>query len=322
MTGVLFPDWLDVDPVVADALRRGAPVVALESTVIAHGLPWPVNFQTALAAEQAVRESGSVPATIAVIRGRPRIGLPEHLLELLAKDHHVVKASRRDLAATVLHEHHAATTVSATMYLAHQVGIRLFATGGIGGVHGDAGCTWDVSADLMELARTPVAVVCAGAKSVLDIPATLEYLETNSVPVVGYRTDRFPAFYVCTSEQPVPVRVDSPEEAARLLKLHWAMQGQGIVLSQPLDPKDGLDPDLFANWLAQAESDALAHGVSGPALTPHLLRRLAELSDGKTLEANKKLVIANARLAALIARSLAQISNRGSAATSMPRPMN
>jgi pseudouridine-5'-phosphate glycosidase len=298
MSNATFPEWLDVRPEVAAALRDGAHVVALESTLIAHGLPWPDNLETAQAAESAIRAEGAVPATIAVLEGRPKVGLGEPQLEFLANGSDIAKASRRDLAAILAQKRDAATTVSATMFLAGVAGIRHFATGAIGGVHRGAGTSFDVSADLTELARTAVAVVCAGAKSILDIPATLEHLETLAVPVIGYRTDLFPAFYLQRSGQPVSARVDLPQEAARLIRTHWALGGAGLVLAQPLEESDALDPDAFAKWLAQAEADAVAAGVHGPGLTPFLLKRLVELSGGKTLQANQALVVANARLAA------------------------
>jgi pseudouridine-5'-phosphate glycosidase len=300
MSDVIFPDWLDVRPEVVDALRDGAPVVALESTLIAHGLPWPDNLETAQAAENAIRAEGAVPATIAVLGGRPKIGLGGPQIEFLANGAGIAKAARRDLAAVIAQQHDAATTVSATMFLAHAVGIRVFATGGIGGVHRGAGTSFDISADLTELARTPVTVVCAGAKSILDIPATLEYLETLAVPVVGYRTDSFPAFYMRSSGQPVAAQVNSSEEAAKLIRTHRTLGGAGVVLAQPLEKSDALEPAAFVGWLTQAEAEAVAGRVHGPALTPFLLKRLAELSEGKTLRANQALVIANARLAAQI----------------------
>jgi pseudouridine-5'-phosphate glycosidase len=300
MSEATFPDWLDVRPEVAEALREGVPVVALESTLIAHGLPWPHNLETAQAAEAAVRAEGAVPATIAVLSGRPKIGLGGPQIEFLANGLGVAKASRRDLAGTIVRQRDAATTVSATMFLADAVGIRVFATGGIGGVHRDAGRSFDVSADLTELARTPVTVVCAGAKSILDIPATLEYLETLAVPVLGYGTDTFPAFFLRSSGHPA-TRVDSPEEAAQWIWTHRALGGAGVLLAQAIDESDALDPVDFARWLSQAEEDAAAEGVHGPALSPFLLKRLAELSGGKTLKANQALVIANARLGARLA---------------------
>jgi pseudouridine-5'-phosphate glycosidase len=307
---------LDVRPEVMEALRHGRPVVALESTLIAHGLPWPVNRETAHAAEEAVRAVGAVPATIAVLRGRPTVGLDAAEIEALAESVRepggtpVRKASRRDLAAAVAAGATAATTVAATLWLAHRAGIRVFATGGIGGVHPvsphEPGSAFDVSADLTELARTPVAVVCAGAKSILDLAATLEVLETNGVPVVGYGTDEFPAFYLTSSGLPVSARVDTPGQAAALLQAHWELGGAGVVLAQPLPAGDALEPAVFAPALAAAERDAVRQGVRGPARTPFLLARLAELTGGRTLRANQALIVANAHRAAEVARALGQ----------------
>jgi pseudouridine-5'-phosphate glycosidase len=286
------------------ALRNGRPVVALESTLIAHGLPRPLNLETARLAEDAVRKEGAVPATIAVLRGVPTVGLSGSELEELALTEGVLKASSRDLALATAQKRTAATTVAATMRLAHRAGIRIFATGGIGGVHRGAADTWDVSADLAELARTPVAVVCAGAKSILDLPRTLEVLETIAVPVLGYGTNEFPAFYVASSGLPLTARIDSPGEAASLLKDHWSLGGAALVLAQPLDAATALTPDEFDRALAEAERQAAARVVRGAALTPFLLARLAELTGGRTLRANQALVIANARLAAQVARAL------------------
>ncbi len=224
---------LAVRPEVAQALAERRPVVALESTLIAHGLPWPLNLETALAAEAAVRAEGATPATIAVLKGIPTVGLSQTELRDLAQAKDVLKASRRDLPAAITHKKTAATTVAATMTLAHLAGIRLFATGGIGGAHRDTH-PWDISADLIELARTPVTVVCAGAKSILDIPRTLEILETQGVPVVGYRTSEFPAFYVHSSGEPIDSRVENAREAAELLQAHWDLGGGGVVLAQPV----------------------------------------------------------------------------------------
>jgi pseudouridine-5'-phosphate glycosidase len=295
---------LHIHPEVDAALRDGRPVVALESTLIAHGLPWPVNLETARAAEAAIRAEGAMHATVAVWQGRPTIGLSDAQLEELARGSDVLKASRRDLATAVAQGRTAATTVAATMFLAHKAGIRLFATGGIGGVHRGAEGSWDVSADLLELARTPVAVVCAGAKSILDIPRTLEVLETQGVPVVGYGTDAFPAFYLRSSGEPVYVRMSTPGEAARFLDAHWRLDGAGVVLAQPLPEEMALGPDEWATLLDAAETQATAAGIRGAALTPFLLGRLAELSQGKTLRANQALIVANARLAAQIATEM------------------
>ncbi|MBV8593154.1 MAG: pseudouridine-5'-phosphate glycosidase [Caulobacteraceae bacterium] len=295
---------LEVRPEVADAIRRDRAVVALESTLIAHGLPWPWNLETAHRAEAAVRDEGAVPATIAVIDGRPIVGLNDGELRRLAQSGDVVKASRRDLAHAIALGRTASTTVAGTMVLAHLAGIRVFATGGIGGAHRGPH-DWDISADLSELARTAVAVVCAGAKSILDIPRTLEILETQSVPVLGYRTDQFPAFFIPSSGEPTMNRVDTPEEAARLLRVHWALGGHGIVLAQPIEEHVALAPDAFLSALSAAEREAVGGNIRGKELTPFLLGRLADITEGQTLKANHALVIANARLAARIARAYA-----------------
>jgi pseudouridine-5'-phosphate glycosidase len=296
--------FLDVRPDVASALREGRPVVALESTLIAHGLPRPLNLEVARRVEDMVRQEGAVPATIAVLRGVPTVGVSDRELEELALAEGVLKASSRDLAVATAQKRTAATTVAATMRLAHRAGIRVFATGGIGGVHRGAAETWDVSADLAEMARTPVAVVCAGAKSILDLPRTLEVLETLAVPVIGYGTEDFPAFYVRSSGLALGARVDSPSEAARFLVDHWSLGGAGLVLATPLDAAAALDRDDFEAALAEADRQAAAQGVRGPALTPFLLARLAEITGGRTLKANQALVLANARLAAQVARGL------------------
>jgi pseudouridine-5'-phosphate glycosidase len=296
---------LDIRPEIAGAIRAGDPVVALESTLIAHGLPWPWNLETAHRAEAAVRAEGAVPATIAVLDGRPTVGLCENELRRLAQSRDVIKASRRDLAFAIAHGRTASTTVAGTMVLAHLAGIRVFATGGIGGAHRGPHA-WDISADLSELARTPVAVVCAGAKSILDIPRTLEILETQSVPVIGYRTDQFPAFFIPSSGEPTMNRVDTPTEAAKLLRIHWALGGAGIVLAQPVEQNVALEADTLLTALTAAEREAIGEGIRGKDLTPFLLGRLADITDGQTLKANHALVIANARLAAQIALAYAR----------------
>lgn len=295
---------LSVRPDIAEAIKERRPVVALESTLIVHGLPWPLNLETALEAEAAVRAEGALPATIAIWEGRPTIGLSDSELEALAQKKNVIKASRRDVAVAVAKRQTAATTVAATMLLAHQAGIRLFATGGIGGAHRDTAEPWDISADLFELAHTPVAVICAGAKSILDIPRTLEILETEGVPVVGYGTDEFPAFYVRTSGEPITARVDTPRQAADLCRAHWDLGGAGVVLAQPVDRHVALEPASFMCALSTAEKAAMGTGVRGKELTPFLLGRLAEITEGQTLRANHALVVANARLAAQVSRAL------------------
>src|SRR5579884_491250 len=291
---------------VAAALHGGRAVVALESTLIAHGLPRPLNLETARETEAAVRAEGAVPATIAVLRGRAVIGLAASELDELAFADEVRKASRRDLAAAFVQGATAATTVAATMYLARRAGIRVFATGGVGGFHPAGGRSFDVSADLTELARTAVAVVCAGAKSVLDLAATLEVLETLGVPVLGVGVDEFPAFYLRTSGLPVSARVETPEEAAAVCAAHWAHDGAGVLVAQP--PPTALDPDELAAALADAERAAVRAGVRGPALTPFLLARLAERTEGRSLSVNRALIVANARLAARLALALTRLT--------------
>lgn len=301
---------LTIRPEVADAVARRRPVVALESTLIAHGLPWPLNLETAFSAEAAIRAEGAIPATIGVLDGQPTVGLSEPELHALARQENVLKASRRDLAAAIAQKKTASTTVAATMALAHLAGIRLFATGGIGGAHRESH-PWDISADLIELGRTPVTVVCAGVKSILDIPRTLEILETQGVPVIGYGTDQFPAFFVQTSGEPITARVDTAQEAATLIDAHWSMGGGGIVLAQPVEQTTALDPNEFMHALSEAEQQALGVGVRGKELTPFLLNRLAEITEGQTLRANHSLVIANARLAAQVAQEYCALDARG-----------
>lgn len=294
--------WVSVSEEVAAALGAGRPVVALESTLIAHGLPHPVNLETARAAEHAVRAAGAVPATIAIWHGSATAGLTDTQLAGLAEAPSVFKAGRRDLGAAIALGRLAATTVSATMAIAHAAGIRVFATGGIGGAHRED--DFDISADLAELARTPVLVVSAGAKSILHLPRTLELLETLGVPVLGYRSDTFPAFYVSGSQLPVPCRVESPAAAAAVFAAHVQSGGAGALLAQPCPAGAAVDADAFAQWLAIAGAEAMAAGVTGARLTPFLLARLAILSGGKTLAANRALVVANARLAAEVAVEL------------------
>ena len=299
----MIPDWLTLSLEVAEAIEAGRPVVALESTLIAHGLPWPANLETARGAEAAVRAVGAIPATIAVWFGAPTVGLSALQLEELARSSVVLKASRRDLGAAVGSKRLAATTVSATMALAHAAGIRVFATGGIGGVH--RGEDLDISADLGELARTPVLVVCAGAKSILDVPRTLEVLETLAVPVLGYRTDAFPEFYVHSARRlPVSSRVETPNEAAGAFAAHVRMGGRGAILAQPC-PEDVTIPETeFLEAFERAEREARKQEIRGAKLTPFLLARIAALTGGRTLAANRVLVANNARLAAEVAMHL------------------
>lgn len=289
---------------VAAALQQGRPVVALESTVIAHGLPRPQNLETAHKMEAAVREEGAVPATIAIIEGRLVAGLSYEQLTTFAAAEGIAKVSRADLATVLAARQTGATTVAATMLIAARAGIRVFATGGIGGVHRGAELSFDISADLPELARTPVAVVCAGAKAILDLPRTLEMLETLGVPVVGYRTKNFPAFYVEDSGLPLQSRVDAPAEAARLMQVHRDMGfTSGIVFCNPPPSANALRKQEVDAWIAQALESAAAAGVRGKAVTPYLLDYLAKASRGQTLETNIALLVHNARVAAQIAKS-------------------
>ncbi len=292
---------------VATARAGGRPLVALESTVIAHGLPWPDNLHAAEALEAAVREAGAVPATIALADGRLKLGLDRDTLERLARGGApVMKVSRRDFGAVLAHRGLGATTVAGTMAAAALAGIRVMATGGLGGVHRGAEASFDISADLGELARTPVAVVCSGAKSILDLPKTLELLETLGVPLLGYGCARLPAFYLRDSEHAAPARADSPEEVAAILQAQWGLGlGGGALVANPVPQSAALDPARFAGWLAEAEREAALQEVAGKSVTPFLLSRLHALSDGATLAANRALLIDNARLAGRIAVALA-----------------
>jgi pseudouridylate synthase len=294
---------LVASPEVADAIAIGAPIVALESTIISHGMPYPRNVETARAVEEEVRTAGAVPATVAVLDGAIRVGLDADQLERLASDPAVRKVSRRDLTHVVMSGDPGATTVAATMIAAAKADIRIFATGGIGGVHRGAATSFDVSADLDELGRTEVAVVCAGAKAILDIGLTLEYLETRGVPVIGYRTDEFPAFYTRGSGFAVDHRLDSPAEVARFLSVHRRLAlGGGVVIGNPIPEPHALDPDTISAAIERALADAGT--LTGKEATPYLLARVAELTGDASLEANIALVRANARLAGEIAVAL------------------
>ena len=294
---------LIVAPDVADALESGQPVVALESTIISHGMPYPRNVGTALAVETAVREAGAVPATIAILNGRLRVGLGVDEIRQLGKSgSDVIKCSRRDLPFVVARRKDGATTVAATMIIAAMAGIRVFATGGIGGVHRGVEDTLDVSADLEELARTNVAVVCAGIKSVLDIGRTLEYLETHGVPVVGYQTDTLPAFYARESDFGVDYRADTPADVASALRSKWEMGlDGGMVVAVPIPYEHALDRNEIDAVIDEAIKEMQQRNITGKETTPFLLARIAERTEGRSLDANIQLVINNARIAAAIA---------------------
>ena len=298
-------EHLLIHPEVAEALAAGRPVVALESTVIAHGLPRIVAAETARAVEAVLRAGGAVPATVAVLSGRIRIGLDEGGLNRLTHGPAIAKLSRRDLPVALATGGDGATTVSATMIAAALAGIRVFATGGIGGVHRGAEHSFDISADLEELARTGVAVVCAGAKSVLDLPKTLEYLETRGVPVLGLGTDRFPAFYVRDSGLPVSHACADAEAVAQILRVRWLLDPNGgVVVANPIPEADALPAPEIEASIRGAIAEADGRGITGPALTPFLLTRLAEASGGRTLLANIALLKHNAAVAAAIASAL------------------
>ena len=294
---------------VREALKNGEPVVSLESTIISHGMPYPKNVETALRVEQVVRDCGAVPATVAVIGGRMTAGLtPDEIEHLGKKGLAVTKASRRDLPVLAARGDDGATTVAATMIISAMAGIRVFCTGGVGGVHRGAETTMDISADLEELAETPVAVVCAGAKSILDLGLTLEYLETKGVPVVGYGTDELPAFYTRTSGYSVDYRMDDPAEIAATI--HWQRAlgyPGGMLITNPIPEEYSMDPAYINEKIDEAVAEAARLGVKGKATTPFLLDKIQKITGGSSLEANIALVLNNARLSAAIAVALAKL---------------
>lgn len=304
----MLSSYLKVKPEIEEALKKGKPVVALESTIISHGMPYPENIKMAKEVERIVRENGAVPATIAILNGVLTVGLNEEELELLGNSEGVLKASRRDLPFIVAKELNGATTVAATMIIAAMAGIKVFATGGIGGVHRHAQETFDISADLQELANTNVAVVCAGAKSILDIGLTLEYLETQGVPVVGFGTDEFPAFYTRKSGFKVDYRVDSEVELAKALKAKWDMGLKGgLVVGNPIPYEYEMNYDDINNAITEALVEADKKGIKGKEATPFLLSKVKEITKGKSLESNIQLVYNNAKLAAKLALELSRL---------------
>lgn len=298
--------YLDIHPEVAQALAEGKAVVALESTIISHGMPYPQNVEMALEVERIVRENGAVPATIAIIGGRLKAGLtPEQIEYFGRKGTAIAKASRRDLAVLCARGEDGATTVATTMIIAHMAGIRVFATGGIGGVHRGAQTTMDISADLEELGQTPVMVVCAGAKSILDLGLTLEYLETRGVPVIGYGTDELPAFYTRQSGFGVDYRVDTPRELAEAFRASRALGLRGgMLVCNPIEEAYSMPKAVIDAAIDRAIAESVAQGIHGKATTPFLLKRVAELTGGDSLHSNIRLVYNNARLAARTAQAL------------------
>ncbi|MGO9419782.1 pseudouridine-5'-phosphate glycosidase [Roseiarcus sp.] len=301
-------ELIDYSPEVAEARAKGAPLVALESTIITHGMPYPRNVETARIVEEAVRSFGAVPATVAVVNGRFRVGLEPKEIESLGRlTGGVVKASRRDLAAVAARRGSAGTTVAATMFVAGLAGIEIFATGGIGGVHRGAVETFDISADLVELSRTRVAVVCAGAKSILDIEKTLEFLETQGVAIVGYRCDEFPAFYARSSGFKIEHRCDGLIDLARMIRLQREIGPGGLLIANPVPEDHALEEAMIEERIAEAVAEAREQGVSKKEATPFLLKRVVELTGGRSLEANVALIKNNAILAAQAAVELARV---------------
>ncbi len=303
---VIMNKYLDISPEVQQALAEGKPVVALESTIISHGMPYPKNVETALLVEKTIRDNGAVPATIAIIGGRLKAGLSPEEIEYLGKSgRKVAKVSRRDLAAIVARGADGATTVTTTMIIAHMAGIKVFATGGIGGVHRGAETTMDISADLEELANTPVMVVCAGAKSILDLGLTLEYLETKGVPVIGYGTDELPAFYTRRSGFGVDYRVDTPAQLAAMFKAQQelGMKG-GMLVTNPIPEQYAMDKEVIDAAIDQAVRESREKGIHGKETTPFLLARVVELTGGDSLESNIQLVLNNAVVASRTASEL------------------
>ncbi len=303
--------YLRVAPAVAAALAAGRPVVALESTVIAHGLPRPANVEVALAMQAAIRAEGATPATVALLDGQIVVGLSEEEIARLGEEPGVWKASRRDLAAALARPATAATTVAGTLACATLAGVRVFSTGGIGGAHRGAASSFDISADLPELARAPVVTVCAGAKAILDLPLTLEYLETQGVPVIGYQTDELPAFYTRESGLRVPHRADSPAEVAAMASAQWhSGLGGGLLVTVPIPQQYALPQAQVDVAVGQALTEAAAAAIAGPRLTPWLLARVAELTGGESVAANRALLLNNAAVAARIAVALVDADDR------------
>ncbi len=299
----MLEQYLDINPEVKAALDAGKPVVALESTIISHGMPYPQNVETAMKVEQIIRDNGAIPATISILKGRLKVGMTAEEIEYLGKaGHDVIKTSRRDIPFIVAKQADGATTVASTMILAQMAGIKVFATGGIGGVHRGAQQTFDISADLQELSNTDVAVVCAGAKSILDIGLTLEYLETQGVPVVGYQTNTLPAFYTRESDFGVDYQLDTPAQVACAMKAKWDMDLKGgVVVANPIPEEFALDRAMIDQAIADAVAEMDEKGISGKESTPFLLSKVAEKTAGNSLAANIELVFNNAQLAAKIA---------------------
>ena len=298
--------YLDISPAVKSAMANKVPVVALESTIISHGMPYPRNVETAMNAEQIIRDNGCEPATIAIINGKLKVGLTSEEIDFLGKEGlKVIKTSRRDIPYIVSQKLNGATTVSATMIIAEMAGIKVFATGGVGGVHRGAESTFDISTDLEELAHTNVAVVCAGAKSILDLAKTLEYLETKGVPVLGYQTNIFPAFFTSQSPFKVTHKMDSAKEIANFIKVKWEMNlNGGVLVANPIPVADEMDADVIEKAIQDAIVEMDNLNIKGKETTPYLLAKITEITGGKSLDSNIKLVYNNCRLASQIAKAL------------------
>ena len=305
----IYNQYLDLSPEVKKALENNQPVVALESTIISHGMPYPQNVETALKVEEIVRQNGAVPATIAVINGRLKAGLSEEEITILGKQGlNVTKVSRRDLPVVVANKQNGATTVAATMIIAELAGIRVFATGGLGGVHRGAEHTFDISADLQELSNTSVAVVCAGAKSILDLGLTMEYLETFGVPVVGYQTKKLPSFFSRTSPFDVSVKLDTAQQIAEMIKVKWNLGlNGGVVIANPIPEQYAMEEKVISQAIEQALQESIEQDIKGKETTPFLLAKVVELTGGDSLEANINLAFNNAKLASEIAKNYCNI---------------
>ena len=305
----IYNQYLDLSPEVKKALENNQPVVALESTIISHGMPYPQNVETALKVEEIVRQNGAVPATIAVINGRLKAGLSEEEITILGKQGlNVTKVSRRDLPVVVANKQNGATTVATTMIIAELAGIRVFATGGLGGVHRGAEHTFDISADLQELSNTSVAVVCAGAKSILDLGLTMEYLETFGVPVVGYQTEKLPSFFSRTSPFDVSVKLDTAQQIAEMIKVKWNLGlNGGVVIANPIPEQYAMEEKVISQAIEQALQESIEQDIKGKETTPFLLAKVVELTGGDSLEANINLVFNNAKLASEIAKNYCNI---------------
>lgn len=304
----MLEKYLDIKKEVREAIDSGKPVVALESTIISHGMPYPENIETAKKVEKIVRDNGSIPATIAILNGRIKIGLTNDELEYLAKEDNVKKTSRRDIPFVVSKKLNGATTVASTMICADLANIRVFATGGIGGVHRGAQETFDISADLIEMSKTNVAVVCAGAKSILDIGLTLEYLETHGVPVVGFGTEEFPAFYTRKSGFSVDYKVDSEKELAEIIKSKWDLKLKGgLVIGNPIPKEYEMDHRIINKAIDDSLEEANINGIYGKEVTPFLLDKVKEITKGESLNSNIQLVYNNAKIASKLAKELSEI---------------